>query len=185
MISDVVIMNVVMIYDMKSDSVLLQNRTKKWKGGCFPGGHLEDGETINASAVREIFEETGLTVKNLVPCGYVHWNKAPDRNEIIFCYRTSDFSGELKQCEEGENYWVKREELLSQPLTRWFRDQLPIFFGSGYIEFSHVHSEEAGGYTVKFDTSGLLPEPGFIPEFCTFPENAAGGSGKNDKGERV
>ena len=128
MIGDVVIMNVVMIYDMKNDSVLLQNRTKKWKGGCFPGGHLEDGETINASAVREIFEETGLTVNNLVPCGYVHWNKAPDRNEIIFCYRTSDFSGELKQCEEGENYWVKREELLSQPLNVVTAQPVPVPF---------------------------------------------------------
>ena len=87
-ITEVVVMNVVMVYDMKTDSVLLQNRTRKWKGGCFPGGHLENGETVLNSAVREVKEETGLDVTDLVPCGLVHWNKSGGRHELIFCYRT-------------------------------------------------------------------------------------------------
>lgn len=61
---------------MVSDSlgrVLVQDRlpkpTNPWSGLTFPGGHVEPGETVVASVIREVREETGLTVSDLRSCG--------------------------------------------------------------------------------------------------------------------
>ena len=54
--------NMVMIQDNQTDKVLVQNRVKSWRGLSFPGGHVEDNESIVDSAVREVREETGLEV---------------------------------------------------------------------------------------------------------------------------
>ena len=51
--------NLCMIKD--GDKYLLQNRVKKdWQGYTFPGGHIEPGESIVQSAIREVKEETGF-----------------------------------------------------------------------------------------------------------------------------
>lgn len=171
LITDVVVMNCVMVYDKKNDTVLLQNRTKKWCGGCFPGGHLENGESIYSSAVREIFEETGLKISNLVPCGLVHWNKSGGRHELIFCYRTGTFEGSLSQCDEGTNYWVKRTELKDEPLASWFREQLPLFFSNSYTEISHIYDEETDDHPMSVYSMSALPETDSLPEFGFFTEN--------------
>ena len=47
------------------DNYLLQHRTRgDWTGYTFPGGHVEPGESIVDSVIREIKEETGLTILN-------------------------------------------------------------------------------------------------------------------------
>ena len=49
-----------MVY--RGEELLLQNRVKTdWRGYCFPGGHVEPGETVVASVIREVQEETGVT----------------------------------------------------------------------------------------------------------------------------
>ena len=54
----------------RGDEILLQNRVKTdWRGYCFPGGHVEPGESIVDSVCREIQEETGLTIRNPRLCG--------------------------------------------------------------------------------------------------------------------
>lgn len=57
-----------MIY--KDDMILLQNRIKKdWQGYTLPGGHIEPGESFVDAVIREMKEETGLTIKNPKLCG--------------------------------------------------------------------------------------------------------------------
>ena len=47
------------------NKILLQNRVKEdWKGYTFPGGHVEAGESFVDAVIREMKEETGLTVNN-------------------------------------------------------------------------------------------------------------------------
>ena len=66
--------------------VLVQHRlpkaTNPWCGLTFPGGHVEAGESITASTVREIREETGLAVLNLRMCGVVEWETIGERTYV-------------------------------------------------------------------------------------------------------
>jgi 8-oxo-dGTP diphosphatase len=146
---DIAVMNIVMIYNPLNNTVLMQDRTKKWKGGAFPGGHLEIGESIYNSCIREVREETGLDVSNLIPCGFVHWSKKNGRQELIYLYRTGTFSGELLQCDEGENKWIPINDLITQQLSGWFREQLPIFFTKQYTELSYIYDQDTDSY-IKF-----------------------------------
>ena len=53
--------NMVMIVNEKDNKVLVQNRIKgEWTGIAFPGGHVEKGESIIDSAIREVKEELDL-----------------------------------------------------------------------------------------------------------------------------
>jgi 8-oxo-dGTP diphosphatase len=61
----------VMIQDLSTGAVLVQDRIKSWKGLSFPGGHVEDGESFVDCAIREIKEETGLIISNLKSFGVI------------------------------------------------------------------------------------------------------------------
>lgn len=65
--------NMCMISD-GSGNVLVQDRLNpNWPGITFPGGHVEYGESFTDAMIREVFEETGLTVSNLQLCGIKDW----------------------------------------------------------------------------------------------------------------
>lgn len=168
--TNVLIMNMAMIYDVRENCVLLQDRKKRYFGGAFPGGHFEAGESVYGSCVREIFEETGLEVTSLVPCGFAHWNKKEGTQEFIYFYRTGSFSGELIQSDEGTNRWVKLEELKSQNLAGWFKDQLPIFFTNTFTELTYVYDTKNDKYIKKFFGAGNMPSIDKLPSFLTFNE---------------
>ena len=79
--------NMCMISDAEG-RVLVQERLPKlsnpWSGLTFPGGHVEPGETVVASVIREVQEETGLTVSNLQNCGYIHRRKTVSGPDFKF-----------------------------------------------------------------------------------------------------
>lgn len=122
----------------KEGRVLVLDRIKSdWPGLTFPGGHVEPGESFTASAIREIYEETGLSVRNLVPCGVVHWaEKTGNRRYIEFLYKTSDFSGNLvRQTDEGSVSWMDLENLCrSEKLSHNFNLYLPLFLNGNCSE---------------------------------------------------
>jgi 8-oxo-dGTP diphosphatase len=128
--------NMVMIEDPATGKVLVQKRVKSWKGYSFPGGHVEDNESVYDSAVREVREETGLVVRNLTPCGIVHWfNRKTGDRFIIFNYKTRDFEGELLSNDEGENTWMDiaalREAVIGGAKTNSFHYYFRLYFGDG------------------------------------------------------
>lgn len=122
-----------MIEDASLGRVLVQHRltkpTNPWCGLTFPGGHVEVGESVTASAVREIREETGLVVSNLRMCGIVEWETLGERTAgspaeveahskyIVFMFRTSSFTGELKSSSEGAMEWMTLEQMRTGKLA--------------------------------------------------------------------
>ena len=118
--------------------VLVLDRTKcDWPGLTFPGGKVEYGESFAASAVREIYEETGLTISDPIPCGVVHWaHRESGRRYIEYLYRAETFSGTpLEGTEEGRIFWMDREALrASDRLSPNFDLYLPLFLDGGYSE---------------------------------------------------
>jgi len=133
----------VMVENPATGEVLVQDRLLNFKGLTFPGGHVDEGESVYDCAVREVKEETGLAVRNLKFCGMKHecWHKRRGGSEqryFVFLYKTCDFTGELIDTKEGRHFWATMDELKQQKtrFTPWFEDYFPMFF----VERS-VHSE--------------------------------------------
>ena len=69
----VILTNMCMVYD-DAGNVLVQDKVdKKWSGLTFPGGHIEKGESFVDSVIREVYEETGLTIEKPRICGTKDW----------------------------------------------------------------------------------------------------------------
>jgi len=105
----------VMVENPATGEVLVQNRTGKWPGWSFPGGKVDPGENFNDCAIREIKEETGLTISDLEYHGVVHWcNLENDNRYIVFLYKTQNYTGELiPEFEKGQNFWHNKDVLLN------------------------------------------------------------------------
>lgn len=140
--------NMVLVEDLETGKVLVQKRVKKYCGIAFPGGHVEDGESIYDSAVREIREETGLEIRDLKACGYIHWNHANGDKYFTYFYKTTSFSGKLiDETDEGPVFWVDPKELDSLQLAPNMDRYLPMFSGK-YAECYCL--EVDGGWDMRY-----------------------------------
>jgi len=90
----------------KYGRVALIERTTSWCGWAFPGGHVEEGEAFTDAVKREVYEETGLTLKSVSLCGVKDWIKDDGSRGVVFLYKSSDFDGELTASDEGKVMWV-------------------------------------------------------------------------------
>lgn len=141
----VVLTNMCMIYDKKNNKILVQDRIKSWKGVSFPGGHIEDGESIVESTIREVKEETGLNISNLEPCGIIYWyNDETGAKYFIFNFRTEVFTGDLlEKTDEGNVFWVDKDDLLKLNLADGFKERLPMFLDKKYSEGFRTWNEHS------------------------------------------
>ena len=122
----------------RGEEILLQNRVKTdWRGYCFPGGHVEPGESIVDSVIREMQEETGLTIINPRLCGVKHFPIEGGRY-IVFLFEATQYEGELVSSEEGCMHWVKEEELDNVNLVNDFRDLIDVMLDDNLSEFQYV-----------------------------------------------
>ena len=129
--------NMCLIYD--DERVLVQEKRglkEQYRGGLvFPGGHIEPEESLLASVIREVKAETGLTVRDLQPCGFKDWIKEDGTRYIVLLYKTNKFEGELKSSEEGRVFWLDRREIDSADLIWNMRELLQIFETDRFSEF--------------------------------------------------
>lgn len=143
-IEEVELTNMCMVCDGKGN-VLVQDKKNHafWHGWNFPGGHVEQGEYVTPSVIREIQEETGLTIENPRLCGIKEFHKSADgKRYIVFLYVTNRYSGELRASNEGEVFWYPLAKLTSSgKLIDGFEEMLAVFTKS---DVSEVYYERHG-----------------------------------------
>ena len=125
----VILTNLCMIQD--GTKVLVQDKVGKGADGIiFPGGHVEEHEAVVDSVIREMKEETGLTIENPKLCGIKEWVNEDGTRYIVFLFKTDKFSGELTSSEEGRVFWLEREEVLKSNWI-WQMDSLLRIMADG------------------------------------------------------
>ena len=105
-----------MLHRIKKKNDLNQD---KWVG---IGGKFEDKESPEECNLREVFEETGLTLNSARYCGIVTFVSDKWGTEYMQIFKSSDFEGKLKECDEGVLEWVKIEDIYNLPI--WQGDKI-------------------------------------------------------------
>ena len=121
-----ILCNLCMVEDLENGKVVLQYRSPEknnWSGYAFPGGHIEEGESLVESVIREIKEETGLTISNPQLSAVKNWQLEDGTRYIVFCYKATEYTGQLRSSEEGEVSWVEKDQLEKLDLSY---DMLPL-----------------------------------------------------------
>ena len=114
-------------YLERGDEYLMLHRTKKkndenhdkWIG---VGGKFEANESPEDCMRREILEETGLTVTRYRYRGIVTFVSDLYETEYMHLFTVSDWTGEARECDEGELAWIKKQKLFD--LTLWQGDRI-------------------------------------------------------------
>ena len=119
--------NTSLCYIERDGCYLMLHRTKKvndenhdkWIG---VGGKFEEGESPEECMLREVKEETGLTLTAWRYRGIVTFVSDEWGGEYMHLFTADGYSGELKSCDEGELEWVKKQRLPALPI--WEGDKI-------------------------------------------------------------
>lgn len=123
----VILTNMCMVYD-ENGYVLVQDKVdKEYAGIMFPGGHVEQNESFTDAVIREVYEETGLTISAPEICGIKQWPLENGGRYVVLLYKTNNFKGEIRSSDEGQVYWVKMSELMNLNLAEGMDKMLQVF----------------------------------------------------------
>lgn len=119
--------NTTLCYITRGDQVLMLHRIKKendlnkdkWIG---VGGKFEGEETPDECLLREVYEETGLSLTDWKCRGVITFLSDRWPGEFMYLFTAEGFTGELKTCNEGQLEWVSREFIGSLP--QWEGDKI-------------------------------------------------------------
>jgi len=119
--------NTSLCYIEQDGSYLMLHRVKKvndenhdkWIG---IGGKFEEAESPEDCMCREMLEETGLTPQKWQYRGIVTFVSDEWGTEYMHLFKCPEFSGEIKDCDEGVLEWIEKDKLLSLPM--WDGDKI-------------------------------------------------------------
>ena len=133
------------------NKVLVQDLVSPdWPGITFLGGHVECGESFTDAVIREVKEETGLTISKLQLCGIKDWYDDEDYRYIVLFYKTEHFTGELRSSDEGKVWWEDFKNLSHLKLaTSDMSDMLRVFLEDDLSEFFYYKDCDDWLYELK------------------------------------
>lgn len=119
--------NTTLCYVEQGDKYLLLHRNKKqndenegkWIG---IGGKFEDKESPEDCMLREVYEETGLTITDYRYRGIVTFISDRWPTEYMHLFTAHGFSGSVTDCDEGELKWIEKSRLADLP--QWEGDRI-------------------------------------------------------------
>ena len=119
--------NTTLCYIEREGQYLMLHRVKKendvnqdkWVG---IGGKFEDKESPEECLVREVREETGLTVTRWQYRGIVTFVSDRWETEYMHLFTADEFTGQLKECDEGVLEWIDWKRMLELPI--WTGDKI-------------------------------------------------------------
>lgn len=123
-----------MICDGNGNVVVQERNSDFWPGIAFPGGHVEKGESFTDAVVREVREETGLTVSGLHLCGVRNWTEKGKGRYVVLVYRADRYEGDLASSDEGKVYWAPIDKLADMPLAFRMESMLRLFLDDTVTE---------------------------------------------------
>lgn len=100
------------IYDPKMGYFICRRATHQHQGGKweFPGGKVEQGETVQQALTRELQEEIGIDVKAAKPLLVIEHSYS-DKAVKLDVWLVTEFTGTAQSLEGLENRWVQFNEL--------------------------------------------------------------------------
>ena len=137
--------NLCMICDNSGNVLVEDRKDPDWPGICFPGGHVEPGEAFTDSVVREVLEETGLTIHDPRLCGVKQFPTKSGARYVVFFYKATRFSGSIKSSDEGEVFWVPRKKLPEYHCVSDFMDIVKVMESENLNEFVYYRKDEDWG----------------------------------------
>lgn len=134
-------------YIEKNGKYLMLHRTKKendinkdkWLG---IGGKFEEGESPEECVIREVKEETGLTLKSYKLRCIVTYVSTTWETEYMYVFTSDNFEGNLIECNEGDLEWIDKEQITK--LHTWEGDKF-------FVE--KIQNDDTF-FTIKFEYDG-------------------------------
>lgn len=149
-------------YVENENQYLMMHRVKKEKDinkdkYIGVGGHFEYGESPDECLMREVMEETGLTLTSYRARGIITFIYGKAVVEYMHLYTADGYFGDITDCDEGELLWVDKDKVFA--LQIWEGDK--IFFrllneDRPYFSLKLVYSETDELTEVYLDGERLM-----------------------------
>ncbi len=113
------------------------------------GGHIEKGEDIFSATKRELVEETGLSITELLLCGLIMVDASPTTGICIFVFKGEYKGGRIVPSNEGSLEWIPFGEIMNFPLVEDLRTILPVVL-------SHKPTDQLFSARYSYDSENEL-----------------------------